>query len=250
MFEDVMSRSSGLHAIAAEGWSNQRASDVAGPIPLRKRRFLFISSTMAVSLLFSVAASTWGLGPRFALFITVALAASVAVYAVSARDPLIARLAVFGLVVGLGELPSDWYGVALNKTLVYPPGEPQIWASPVYMPLSWMVTMVQLGVLAAALTPRLGLVGAGVALAVLGGLNMPTYETLAHDAGWWRYRDTPMLFGVTPHYVILAEVLISAALPWMVARVARARGRALVGLGLAQAAWILAAGVFAFWLVG
>jgi hypothetical protein len=156
---------------------------------------------------------------------------------------------VFGLVVGFGELPSDYFGVAVNKTLVYPQDEPLIWVSPAYMPLSWMVMMLQLGTVANWLTSKWGLLKTTGALAVLGGINIPLYETLAHNAGWWHYQNTPMFLGLTPYYVILAEVLLSVALPLMVSCVARSRGLMVVVFGVAQSGWILLTGIFASWLV-
>jgi hypothetical protein len=218
-----------------------------------RTRFLLLLS--GASVLFALVAGAGRLGPRSALLFTPLLALAIALHAWRARDAFLGRLLLFGLVVGVGELPADWYGVEGNRTLVYPAGEPQLWASPLYMPLSWAVMMVQLGVAADALTRRFGAPRAAVALAVLGGLNIPFYETLAFHAGWWHYRGTPLLLGITPHYVILAEVLLSAALPWVVSRVARVEAGpsglvALVGLGLAQAAWLLVTGVLAYLLVG
>jgi hypothetical protein len=165
------------------------------------------------------------------------------------KDAVLGHLLVFGLVAGLGELPSDWFGVVTTQTLVYPPGEPLILVSPAYMPISWMVTMAQLGTLALFAVQQWGLLRASLGMMVLGGINMPTYETLAHHAGWWYYQNTPLLFGTTPYYVILGETLLSAALPALVTRVsASSYGRAVL-LGLAQAAWILLTGVFAWWVI-
>ncbi|HEX8823444.1 MAG TPA: hypothetical protein VF794_26190 [Archangium sp.] len=205
---------------------------------------------MVASLVGSFLASHFQMGPKAAFVLTPALAASFVVYAVRTRDGFVARMILFGLVVGFGELPADYFGVAVNKTLVYPQAEPLIWVSPAYMPLSWMVMMLQLGTVANWLTSKWGLLKTTAALAVLGGLNIPLYETLAHRAGWWSYRNTPMLFGVTPYYVILAEVLLSLALPLVVSHVAQARGPKVVALGVAQSVWLLLTGVFASWLVG
>jgi hypothetical protein len=204
---------------------------------------------MLAALVGSGISSYLALGPKSAFVLTPTLAASYVVYAAWTRDAFVARMIVFGLVVGFGELPADYFGVAVNKTLVYPPDEPLIWVSPAYMPLSWMVMMLQLGTVANWLTSMWGLLKTTGALAVLGGINIPLYEMLAHNAGWWHYQNTPMFLGVTPYYVILAEVLLSLALPLVVSQVAQARGFKLVALGVAQSVWLLLTGVFASWLV-
>lgn len=204
---------------------------------------------MVASLVGSGISSYLALGPKSAFVLTPTLAVSYVVYAAWTRDVFVSRMIVFGLVVGFGELPSDYFGVVVNETLVYPPDEPLIWVSPAYMPLSWMVMMLQLGTVANWLTSKWGLLKTTGALAVLGGLNIPLYETLARHAGWWSYQNTPLLLGMTPYYVILAEVLLSLALPWVVSRVAWSRGVMLVVLGVAQSVWILLTGMLASWLV-
>jgi len=83
-------------------------------------------------------------------------------YVLWKRDRLIGALLLFGLVVGLGELPSDAFSVCVKHTLVYAPGEPMIWASPLYMPFTWVAVMVQMGFIAWWLCQRLHL--GGVAL--------------------------------------------------------------------------------------
>jgi hypothetical protein len=59
-----------------------------------------------------------------------------------------------------------------------------------------------------------------------------------------------MLFGTTPWYVILSELLLSAALPLVMKGVSRSGLWGAVLLGVAQAAWVLLTGVLAYALVG
>ena len=55
--------------------------------------------------------------------------------------PLLGRLMLVGLIAGICELFTDASGQQVVHSLIYPPGEVTIWASPVYMPLTWMVTL-------------------------------------------------------------------------------------------------------------
>jgi len=144
--------------------------------------------------------------------VEVGLAVAVAVWR---RDALLGRLALFGLVAGFAELPADVLSVRIFQTLVYPP-EPLIWASPAYMPFSWMAVMVQMGLVTWLLLPRLGRWRTSALMALIGATYVVTYECLAHGANFWVYQDCPMLFGLAPYYVMAAEALILAALPWLV----------------------------------
>jgi len=205
---------------------------------------------MVFSLLASAISALFRLGPWAAWASALLLGTALVGYAVVSRDAFFRRLLVFGAVVGLGELVSDHFAVVTTGTLVYPPVGPFLVASPAYMPLAWMGMMAQLGSLADVATRRWGLARATLGLMVLGGINIPFYETMARRAGFWHYRSTPMIFGATPWYVILGEVLLSAALPLAVSGVSRRGVWGAVLLGVAQAAWTYASSVLAFALVG
>jgi hypothetical protein len=215
-----------------------------------RRRLYFALGMMGLSLVSSGVAALLELGPVAAWVSSLSLGLMMVGYAAWSGDALFRGLLVFGLVVGLGELASDYYAVVTTGTLVYPRVGPFLLATPAYMPVSWMVLLAPLGTVADLATRRWGLVWATVGLMVLGGLNIPLYETLAHRAGFWFYQDTPMLFGVTPWYVILGELLLSAALPLIIRGVSRGDTRAAVLLGVVQAAWMWLSTVIAFTLVG
>ncbi|MCA9714283.1 MAG: hypothetical protein KC468_06310, partial [Myxococcales bacterium] len=134
-----------------------------------RRRMRFIVTTMIVALALNIVAAVLSLGPPAAFVLTIGLALVYLGYVVRTRDPLIARLMLFGIVVGFGELPADYFGVVTTATLVYPPGEPLICVSPAYMPLSWMLLMVQLGFVGVWLGRRTSLGVATVAMIILGG---------------------------------------------------------------------------------
>ncbi len=215
-----------------------------------KQRLYFVLGTMLVSLACSAVSALLELGPVAAWVSTLVLGLAMGAYAMATRDAFFSKLLVFGLVVGFGELSSDYFGVVTTGTLVYPPVGPFLLVSPAYMPVAWMIIMVQLGTLADLATGKWGLLKSTLGLMVLGSLNIPLYETLAHRAGFWLYQDTPMLFGTTPWYVILSEMLLSAALPLVVRGVSRGGVWRAVLLGVAQAAWILLTGIVAYALVG
>ena len=100
----------------------------------------------------------------------------------------------------------------IEGVLVYP-DENKIWASPLYMPLAWVLVLTQLSYFAVFLTwkyakPRLTI----LILAVAGALYIPLYEELAFHANWWYYQHTVMV-SHTPIFVILAEGILVMALP-------------------------------------
>ena len=62
--------------------------------------------------------------------------------------PLLGRLFALGLAAGVLELFTDFAGERVAHSLIYPAGEPLLWGSPYYMPLSWAIVLTQLGYLA------------------------------------------------------------------------------------------------------
>lgn len=163
--------------------------------------------------------------------------------------PLILRLLAFGLIAGVCELFTDFSGEVVAHSLRYPPAEPMLWASPAYMPFSWMVVLAQIGYLAwrlVALAPRwLAMTLTGL----WGALNIPFYEEMAYHAGWWSYAHAPGL-GHTPYYVMLFEGLIAAALPLLLANLQRRSPRAIALRGLLLGAWIPCAALASWLLIG
>jgi hypothetical protein len=219
--------------------------------PVDRRRWRLVLWTLGLSLVVDAIAAWLSLGATAAAASTAALWAIFAVYLLRTGDPIIGRLLAFGLLVGFGELPSDHFGVVTTQTLVYPPGPPLIWDSPFYMPFAWAVIFVQLGYIAWYLGRRWNLGVTMVLLAIFGGINIPVYEFLAKFADYWYYRNTPMLFGVTPYYVILAESLLTLALPLVVLPISeRSRAGLILALAALESLWIYGAGRLSFALVG
>ena len=151
--------------------------------------------------------------------------------------PLIARLLLFGLVAGIVELATDAAGQQVAHSLVYPTGEPMLWQSPLYMPVSWMVVLTLLGYLGWRLSGLLPLWLATALGALAGALIIPFYEESAWYAGWWRYTTLPRL-GHTPVYVFVFEGAIVAALPLLLRGVERLAPARVVIRGLLLGAWM------------
>jgi hypothetical protein len=165
--------------------------------------------------------------------------------------PLLERLLVLGLVAGILELATDAAGRDVAHSLIYPVGEPLVWTSPFYMPVSWMIVLSNAGYLGwrlAGLVPRLSL-GLAIALTgVFGALTIPFYEETAYYAGWWHYAPATLTLGHTPAYVLLFEGLVAASLPLLCAGLlSRSLVRAALR-GVVLGAWIPVA-AFVTWLV-
>ena len=128
------------------------------------------------------------------------------------RDPVMARLLLFGLCLGVTELLADALCVCYTQTLDYSVARSSLLGlSPFWMPTAWMVVAAQIGFLGNRLMRRVG-TGRGMALtALLGAVNIPFYEEMAFHAHWWRYTNCRML-GHTPLYIIVAELIIGLTL--------------------------------------
>jgi hypothetical protein len=178
---------------------------------LNRQTTWFIVATQILQLGGTALSAGLQLGWKSAAAISFSLGALYVLYAVISRNRVLRHLVVFSFIAGLLELFADHYSVAGNETLVYP-AEPMLWTSPLYMPFAWIAVFSQLGYYSLLIVRWKGLTTAIIVLGVLGGLYIPIYEHLAADAGWWYYRNTPMLFNA-PYYVILAEAMLSVSIP-------------------------------------
>ncbi len=166
--------------------------------------------------------------------------------------PLLLRLFVLGLVDGLLELFTDASGEHVAHSLIYPAGEPMLWDSPIYMPLSWTVVLTQLGYLGwrlRGLVPPMRLWQSVALAALAGALTVPFYEEMAYYAGWWRY--TPVLrVGHTPIYVLLFEGGVAALLPLITGRLLECPLRHAALLGVVVGVWMPVVALLAWLAVG
>ena len=200
------------------------------------------------------AAALLALGPiTAALTDALALAYLAALAARRSWRPLIVRLLLLGLVAGVLELATDAAGHDFAHSLIYQPGAPQVWASPAYMPFSWMIVLAELGYLGwrlAGLAPRVPLRLAMLLAGLAGAINILFYEETAYYAGWWRYTPTRLTFGHTPAYVFFFEGLICAALPLLTRRIESRSLWGVVARGALLGAWMPVAALAAWLALG
>lgn len=167
--------------------------------------------------------------------------------------PLLARLFALGLAAGVLELFTDFAGERVAHSLVYPAGEPLLWGSPYYMPLSWAIVLTQLGYLAWRLRGLRSRVPLWLAMAITGlagAALVPFYEEMAWYARWWRYTPVALVIGHTPLYVLVFEGAVAALLPLLAGRLLARPVRYAVALGLLEGAWMPVAALIAWLAVG
>jgi hypothetical protein len=168
-------------------------------------------------------------------------------FVLAKRDALLARFLVFGLVVGLAELPADAWLVDYTRTLDYSiGGGPMIWRSPLWMPLAWEVVAVQFGYIGLRLWERFGKLGLLI-IAILGAINIPFYEEMARRIHWWQYTGCRMI-SFTPWYIILGEFGIALAFALLARTVRRGSWRTAIIVGFFGALSIFGCYVVAFLL--
>jgi hypothetical protein len=164
--------------------------------------------------------------------------------------PLLGRLMLIGLIAGICELFTDASGQYVVHSLVYPAGELTIWTSPLYMPLSWLVTLTYLGYISWRLRALLGWRMAILLCGFLGAIDIPLFEEISYYGGWWRYEPTHLMLGHTPAYVALFEGLIVAVLPLLFDRLERRTWIETVILGVILGIWMAVAALTAWLLLG
>jgi hypothetical protein len=162
--------------------------------------------------------------------------------------PILGRLMLAGLVAGFCELFTDASGQYVVHSLMYPAGELTIWTSPLYMPLSWLVTLTYLGYISWRLRALLGWRTAILLCGLLGAIDIPFFEEISYYGGWWRYVPTHLMLGHTPAYVALFEGLVVAALPLLLYRLERRSWIESVALGVVIGIW-MAISAFTAWIL-
>ena len=173
-----------------------------------------------------------------------------ALLCVRGMRPLVGRLLLAGFIAALCELFTDASGQYVVHSLIYPTGEPALWTSPLYMPLSWMVILTYTGYVAWRLRALLSWRWAIVISGLWGAVQIPLYEEMAYYGHWWRYRPTHLMLGHTPLYVMLFEGLVVAALPLLYDRIERRAWPQVALIGLIIGAWMPVAALLAWLLPG
>jgi uncharacterized protein DUF6989 len=194
-----------------------------------------VINVVAVSLLTLAPWSDWRTGLALNLIDNALLVG----FAFRRRDGFIGRLILFGLFVGLSELPADAWLVSWTQTLDYSiGGGPMIWRSPAWMPLAWEIVAVQFGYIGLRLSEKLA--GRGLWLAaLLGAINIPFYEEMARRIHWWQY-DHCRMISHTPYYIILGEFGIVLGLAVIARTLRRGSWRMAVVAGFAGGVTIFA----------
>lgn len=222
---------------------------MSAPAVTDSQRMRFVLFAMGLVVASNVFGAVTHAGPLFALASTFFTFAVMVGWTAWRRDPVLGRWLVLGFVAGWLEIATDAWLVANTASLLYPPDEPMVWDSPLYMPFAWTLVLAQLGIVGGWLAQRMSMVKATLACALLGGSMIPLYEHLAHNAGYWTYTNTPMIFNA-PLYIIVSEFLLSLPLVWMY-RAALARPWPFSAwLGVVAGLWMIPSVMIAWWLVG
>jgi hypothetical protein len=163
------------------------------------------------------------------------------------RDALLWRFILFGVFVGIAELPADAWLVDYTRTLDYSiGGGPMIWRSPLWMPLAWQVVAVQFGYIGLRLQERFGKLGL-LMIGLLGAINIPFYEEMARRIHWWQYTGC-RLISFTPWYIILGEFGIAIAFALLARTLRRGSWRKAIVAGIGGGLVIFVCYAIAFWI--
>jgi Domain of unknown function (DUF6989) len=213
---------------------------------LERERLLVVIATVvinvvSVSLLTFTPWSDWRTGAALNVVDNCLLGG----FAIVRRDLLLGRFLLFGVIVGLAELPADAWLVDYTRTLDYSiGGGPMIWRSPLWMPLAWEVVAVQFGYIGLRLWERFGQPGLLI-IGLLGAINIPFYEEMARRIHWWQYSGCRMV-SLTPWYIILGEFGIAVGLALLARTLRRRSWRVAIIAGIIGGVSIFACYAAAF----
>jgi Domain of unknown function (DUF6989) len=213
---------------------------------LERERLLVVIATVvinvvSVSLLTFAPWSDWRTGAALNVVDNCLLGG----FAIVRRDLLLGRFLLFGVIVGLAELPADAWLVDYTRTLDYSiGGGPMIWRSPLWMPLAWEVVAVQFGYIGLRLWERFGQPGLLI-IGLLGAINIPFYEEMARRIHWWQYSGCRMV-SLTPWYIILGEFGIAVGLALLARTLRRRSWRVAIIAGIIGGVSIFACYAAAF----
>lgn len=215
---------------------------------INKKTTIFIFAGQAFMTIYSFVVSYLEAGWQSVAYLAYGMAAIFLIYLWQSKNIFFMKLMIFGITVGFVELFADHWAVQ-GGTLVYPPNEPFIWSSPAYMPISWMLVIVQLSYVGALILKKKNILWAMPGVAAIGGMYIPLYEHLAKGAGWWYYQNTPM-FWDAPYYIIMVEMLLSLLIPVFIINMLKNKWYFSLAFGLIEGIWIYIAALLSFALVG
>jgi len=212
----------------------------------QRTRFILISMPISIACL-ALAAYTHSGSTGGALW-SYGFALLYGAWAVYKKDKTFQLFLLFSLAAGFSELLADAWIVSTN-TLFYPGNEPMLYKSPMYMPFSWVVVLIQLGYIGYLIHKTRGLLAAVALVGILGCMIIPFYEFLAIHAGWWHYENAPM-WGLVPKYIYIAEGILMLSIPLLFNRAEKSSPLQVIGLGIVQGLIMFIASLIAYSLVG
>ena len=194
-------------------------------VPGGRLRAAWFSAACSVG--FALACSRWaGSDGRTAVALNLVNLLWFGLYAARSGDRAIRMLLLSAAAFGLVELLADFLCVRGTRTLDYAVARSaMVGESPWWMPFSWAVVAVQVGIPGDAAIRRCGWVRGALLTGLLGATVIPLYEEAAWGAHWWRYQHCRMV-GHTPVYIVVAEAVIGAGLALLGHLSLRTRGSA------------------------
>ncbi|MFN7145319.1 MAG: DUF6989 domain-containing protein [Myxococcota bacterium] len=215
---------------------------------LEDARARTINASVALSTGFYAANAWFAWGWTGATGLSVVLLALFGVHVLRTGDAFVRKLLVAGVFYGLFVLLSDAVCVAWGG-LVYTPAGPFAYKSPLYMPLSAISAVVQMGNMAYVLDRSRGLVASALITGLVGAIYMPFYEYVAKAGELWIYQDVPMILDTVPYYIILCEFLICLAMPAAIRQIARRETVWAVPFGTLLGGVVLGSTALSCWLL-
>jgi Domain of unknown function (DUF6989) len=179
---------------------------------VKKAEFWFMLITLIIVLAVGYISSVFRLGWKSAAILSYGMYCIILLFAFITSDYFLKKLLLFSIMAGFTELLADCWLVRSTQTLVYASHEPMIACSPLYMPFSWAVILMQIGYLGWLIAKEEKLIVTILITAILGAGIIPLFENWAKNAQWWWYQHTIMI-GNTPYYIIGGEALLCAMLP-------------------------------------
>jgi hypothetical protein len=205
---------------------------------LDQKRWTLVIGATFVAIVWNVAAWKLGWGWPAVAILTFALIGIFCFLAWRWHDPILSRLLLFGVPVGISTLPCDAWAMVRVDTLCYPHSAPWIWDSAFYMPFAYIPMMAMLGWMGCWALEKWGLLVASVLCFVLGSVNIPLWEYLAQHAGYWLWGGCSRGILDVPLWVIASEGALTATLPLFLKGFLNRSAGVVIALGFAEGLWI------------
>lgn len=214
--------------------------------PGAKKEKIFIIGTITITLAAAIIDAIFDLKYQSAFWLAISMFILISLFGYGNKDKFLQKLVFLGLVAGFVELIADNWLVNGISSLVYPFGEPRIWASPNYMPFAWAVILVQVGYVSWLFTKNCSKLKIFIITFLIGACFIPVFETCAKYAEWWYYNPFKTMLFNTPLYIIVGEGLIAASLPFIYRNILKQNYFTVMLLGIAQGLWIFLAYYIAY----